>query len=58
MEAEVSKVYAHDNHYRLFVLFQGNSKGWEFPDKKEAVKARAKLVKQLKVDGIKVKGFH
>lgn len=54
MKAQVSKVYSHDDKFRLVVMCESNKKGYEFINEREAYKARARVIKRLKKDGFTV----
>lgn len=56
--ATVSRVYPHEGKHRFYAGCGDNAKGYEYEVKKEAVKARARLIKRLKVDNFKVLGVH
>lgn len=57
MIAQVSKVYTLDNKFRFFAILDENSKGYEFDDIKSANKARAKFIRLLKSEGVKIYSF-
>ena len=54
MIAKVSKLVPFGDKLRMIVECGKKSKGFEFTDRKEAVKAKARLIKRLKKDGFKV----
>lgn len=54
MNVQVSTVFSHGDKFRLTAKCNDKQKGYEFAEKREAVKARARLIKRLKSDGFKV----
>ncbi len=54
MMAQVSNVYPQADKFRLIVSVDEKRKGFEFKNKVEAVKARARAIKRLKRDGLTV----
>ena len=56
MLAQLSKVYEQDKKFRFFAKTTETAKGYIYEQKREAVKARARLLKRLKRDGFKVYG--